>query len=363
MLFVALVLVFSCLIDLLTVPSKPSLDKDLEILVLRHQLRLLNRQLNHRPVCSRAEKVLLAVLLAKWKPLLKRQRHRLEGSLVLFQPETVMKWHRELVRRKWTFHAARKRGRPSTSPELEALVLRLAQENKRWGVDRIQGELYKLGFQIGATTIRAILRRHGVSPVPQRANGGSWRKLLKHYREQIIACDFFTVETALLHTVYVLFFIHLGTRRVYVAGCTAHPTSVWVSQQARQLLWSLSDSEIQPRFLIHDRDTKFSRAFDAVFRSEGVDILLTPFHAPNANAFAERWVRTVRQECLDQIIILNEAHLRHVLNEYVLHYNTARPHQGIRPQAPIPFSSPQHGSIHCRDGLGGILHDYYREAA
>ena len=362
--FAALVLVFSCVIDLLTVPSKASLDKDLEILVLRHQLRLLNRQLNQRPACSRAEKVLLAVLVAKWKPLLIRQRHRLACSLVLVQPETVLKWHRERVRRKWTFHAARKRGRPSTAPELEALVLRLAQENSRWGVDRIQGELHKLGFRIGATTIRAILRRHGVLPAPQRANGGSWRKLLKHYREQIIACDFFTVETAWLQTVYVLFFIHLATRRVYVAGCTTHPTSVWVSQQARQLVWSLSDSKTQTRFLIHDRDTKFSRAFDAVFRSEGIDSLLTPFHAPNANACAERWVRTVRQECLDQIIVLNEAHLRRVLNEYDLHYNTARPHQGLQQQLPIPPPLVQSGaSIQRRDRLGGILHEYFREAA
>lgn len=364
MLFAALTLALSCRLDMLTVPSKASLDKDLEILVLRHQLRLLKRQLNSKPCCSRAEKVLLAVFVAKWKPLVKRHRHRLACSLVLFQPETVLKWHRALVRRKWAFHARRKRGRPCISPELEVLVVRLARENQRWGVDRIQGELLKLGFHIGATTIRAILRPHGVLPTPQRASGGSWRKLLKHYHEQILACDFFTVETALLQTVYVLFFIHLATRRVYVAGCTAHPTSVWVSQQARQLLWSLSDSETQTRFLIHDRDTKFSRAFDAVFRSEGIDILLTPFHAPNANAFAERWVRTVRQECLDQIIVLNQAHLRRVLNEFVLHYNTARPHQGLQQQLPVPIAQVQSGaSVQRRDRLGGIFHEYFRAAA
>jgi transposase InsO family protein len=270
-----------------------------------------------------------------------------------------------LVRRKWTFQSRRKRGRPRSSPELEALVLRLAQENGRWGVDRIHGELLKLGFRIGATTIRAILRHHGTLPAPQRgANGGSWRRLLKHYQGQILACDFFTVETALLQTVYVLFFINLSTRRIHLAGCTAHPTSARMSQQARQLLWSLSESEIYPRFLIQDRDTKFSRAFDAVFLSEGIDILLTPFQTPNANAFAERWVRTVRQECLDHVIILNEAHLRRVLNEFVLHYNTARPHQGIHQQLPIPPPPAKLGAhVHRRDRLGDILHEYFREAA
>jgi transposase InsO family protein len=188
--------------------------------------------------------------------------------------------------------------------------------------------------------------------------------LFKHYKDQIFACDFFTVETALLQTVYVLFFINIGTRQVHLAGCTAHPSSTWVSQQARQLIWSLSESETQPRFLIHDRDTQFSRAFDAVFLSDGVDILLTPFHTPNANAFAERWVRTVRQECLDHIIVLNEAHLRRVLNEFVLYYNTARPHQGLHQGLPIPPPPVQSGaSIQRRDRLGGILHEYFRDAA
>lgn len=199
-----LTLVVSFIIDLLTLSFKPDMDKDLEILALRHQLRILQRQLNLKPRGSRLEKLLLAVLAAKLKSMFKRQRDRLNQSLLLFKPETVFYWHRELVRRKWTFHARRKRGRPQCSLELEALVLRLARENERWGLDRIHGELLKLGCRIGATTVRAILRRHDVLPAPQRgANGGSWRRLLKHYREQILACDFFTVETAQLQTVYV----------------------------------------------------------------------------------------------------------------------------------------------------------------
>ena len=244
MVYAALTLVASLTVDLLTLSSKPSLDKDLKILALRHQLRMLQRQLNSNPRYSPLEKLLLAIDVTKLKSLVQRQNQRLERCLVLVKPDTELKWHRELVRRKWTFHAARKRGRPRTSPEVEAFVLRLARENGRWGVDRIQGELLKLGFRIGETTIRAILRRHGVLPAPQRGNGGSWRRLLKHYKEQILACDFFIVETALLQTVYILFFIlffiEISTRRVYFAGCTTHPTSAWVNQQARQLLWSLS---------------------------------------------------------------------------------------------------------------------------
>jgi len=208
-----------------------------------------------------------------------------------------------------------------------------------------------------------VLQRHHVPPAPQRgAKGGSWRKLLRHYKDQILACDFFTIETALLQTVYVLFFIEVGTRRIHFSGCTTQPTSAWVTQQSRQLMWSFSDRELPIRFLIHDRDSKFSQGFDRVFESEGVDILLTPFRAPNANAFAERWVRTVRQECLDQLIILNEAHLRQVLKEFVVHYNTARPHQGIQQRSPVPQPALHAGrEVHRHDRLGGLIHEYFRE--
>jgi transposase InsO family protein len=241
----------------------------------------------------------------------------------------------------------------------------MATENGRWGTDRIQGELLKLGFRIGATTIRTILARHRLSPAPQRSRtGGSWRTLLRHYREQILACDFFTVETAFLQTLYVLFFIEIGTRRIHFAGCTAHPASAWVSQQARQLIWSLADTGNCPRFLIHDRDRKFSHIFDSIFRSEGIEILLTPLQAPNANAFAERWVRTAREECLDHLIILNERHLRQVLAAFVHHYNTARPHQGIHQRLPVPQTeAPSRGAVRRRDCLVGIIHEYFREAA
>ena len=162
----------------------------------------------------------------------------------------------------------------------------------------------------------------------------------------------------------MLFFIDLGTRRVYLAGCNSHPDSAWISQQARQLTWQLQEHGTAKRFLIHDRDSKFTGSFEAVFASEGIETVLTLYRAPNANAIAERWIRSVRAECLDQLLILNEVHRRRVLTEYIDYYNRARPHQGLQQQAPIPFQrGPDHGSVHCRDVLGGIIHDYWRQAA
>ncbi len=210
-----------------------------------------------------------------------------------------------------------------------------------------------------------MLKRHRLPPAPQRArHDSSWRAFLGHYREQILACDFFTVETLWLKTIYVLFFIELGTRRVHFAGCTTNPTAAWVTQHARQISWQLQDRAEPARFLIHDRDTKFPAAFDTVFIAERATIIRTPYQAPNANAFAERWVRSVREECVDKILIVNEGHLHRVLTAYVDYYNQARPHQGIDQQCPIPLGArPREGPIERRDILGGVLHDYYRHAA
>jgi putative transposase len=181
---------------------------------------------------------------------------------------------------------------------------------------------------------------------------------LKHYRQQMLARDFFTVETVRLETLYELFFIELGSRRVHLAGCTTNPDHAWVTQQARQFVWHLDDrAQTSMCFLIHDRDSKFAGSFDQIFVSEGFEMVRTPFRAPKANAVAERWVRSVRQECLDQLLILNQRHLARVLKEYVDYYNTARPHQRLDQQTPIPRSRPRRGTIHCRDVLGGILHD------
>ena len=186
---------------------------------------------------------------------------------------------------------------------------------------------------------------------------------MTHYKNQLLACDFFTLETLFLRTIYVFFFIEVGSRRVHFAGCTAHPTGTWGTQQARQLVWQLEARALPLRFLIHDNDSKFTPSFDAVFTTEHVTVIHTPYRAPNANAYAERWVRTVRQECLDKLLIPNEAHLRHVMRDYIDYYNSARPHQGIDQQFPAPKAhSDQEGSIGCRNVLG-VIHDYYREAA
>ena len=180
----------------------------------------------------------------------------------------------------------------------------------------------------------------------------------------MLACDFFTVETLGLQTLYVLFFIELGSRRVHLAGRSSNPTSAWVSQQARQLCWRLEEQTPPIRFLIHDRDTKFAAAFDTVFQSEGIDVIHTPYRTPNANAFTERWVRSVREACLDRLLIVNEHHLRQTLKAYIAYYNSRRPHQELDQQCPVPLEpiSPI-GSVQRHDILGGILHDYYRQAA
>ena len=366
MLFFLLAHVFSLLLDLIWVGHRSEHDKDLEILLLRQQLRVLQRKQPQPPRISRWEKLALVVLASKLTGMTTSSRTLLSQVVLLFKPDTLLKWHRELVCRKWTFQKQAPIGRPPISRELEALLLRLARENPTWGYGKLEGELGKLGYDIGRSTIRDVLKRNHVPPAPDRGKHGStWRTFLAHYKDEMIACDFFTVETAWLKTLYVLFFIELGSRRVHLAGCTANLTSAWVTQQARQFSWKLQDRTVPVRFLIHDRDSKFPAAFDTVFTSEDVTIIRTPVRAPNANAFAERWIRSVREECLDKVLLLSERHLDRVLTAYLDYYNHARPHQGIDQQCPVPFqpSTARDGPIERRDILGGILHDYYRRAA
>jgi transposase InsO family protein len=217
-----------------------------------------------------------------------------------------------------------RRGRPSVDAEIRALVLRLARENPRWGYQRIVGEINGLGLQVSATTVRKILRQAGLGPAGRRG-GISWRAFLRRQARSMLAVDFFTVETISLRRLYVLFFIEHGSRRVHLAGCTANPTGVWVTQQGRQLAWTLQEQPSRFRFLIRDRDSKFTRDFDAIFASEGIRVIKTPIRAPRANAIAERFVRTVRAECLDWLLIAKRRHLERVLRVYVNHYNRHRP--------------------------------------
>ncbi len=331
--------------------------KELEIVVLRHELAVLRRQVS-RPRLDERDRVFLA---AASRLLNGKSQHSF-----FVRPDTLLGWHRQLVRRRWTY-AGRRPGRPSVSEEIHELVLRLARENPRWGYQRIVGELAGVGVRVSATTVAKILREAGLPPADARARL-CWREFLRAHAESMLACDFFTVETLWLGRLYVLFFLELGTRRVHLAGCTANPDGRWTAQQARQFAWSLSERPRPIRFLIHDRDTKFSRAFDDVFRSEGVEIIRTPFRAPNANAFAERWVGTVRRDCLDWLLIARRRQLERVLRVYVDHYNRHRPHRALELTAPIPGWRPSLASsqppvqIHRRDRLGGLIHEYARAA-
>jgi putative transposase len=243
------------------------------------------------------------------------------------------------------------------------LVLRLARENPRWGYQRIVGELHGLGITVSATTVRKILRLAGLGPAGERA-GLSWRAFLRAPAKSMLAVDFFSVETVSLQRMYVLFFIELASRRVHLAGCTANPTDDWVTQQARQIAWTLRERSTPLRFLIRDRDSKFTHDFDTVFLSEGIEIIRTPVRAPKANAIAERFVRTVRSECLDWLLIVNRRHLERVLRVFVDHYNSHRPHRSLNLAPPDPTARnvavlrPSAAIVERRDRLGGLLHEY-----
>jgi putative transposase len=277
----------------------PSPDaKDVDIAVLRHQLLVLRRQVT-RPRYTPSDRMILATL-AK---LLPRDR----WPIFLATPSTLLRWHRELIRRRWTYPDKGRRRR-GLDPQVVDLVLRLARENPRWGYLRIVGECRKLGVRVSATSVRTILRRHRLGPAP-RHGGPSWTQFLRSQAAGTLACDFLTVETIGLTRLYVFFIIELEHRRVHLAGITAHPTSAWVTQAARNLLMDLDEHAQRFRFLVRDRDAKFAAAFDMVLAAAGIQVLKTPPRAPKANAYAERWVRTVRTECLDWVLVCNRRHL------------------------------------------------------
>jgi putative transposase len=327
--------------------------KEVEILVLRHELSVLRRQAA-RPRYEPRDRVLLAAL--------SRALPRRRWATFAVTPETLMRWHRRLVTRRWTY-LGRGPGRPRLEAELVTLILRLARENPRWGNRRIVGELRQLGFSVSETAVRNLLRRHGIAPAPRRSDP-PWRAFIRQQAASMIACDFFTVETAALRRIYVLFFIELESRRVHLAGCTSSPGGSWVAQQARNLVMDVAERPKPLRLLLHDRDAKFSAAFDDVFRTEGATVIRTPIKAPNANAHAERWVRTVRNECLDWLLIFSRGQLERVLRTYVDHYNRRRPHRALDLDAPDPIGGlvPPPGTgprtVRRRDRLGGLLHEY-----
>jgi putative transposase len=343
---------FRHLVGLIVLRCRSEAANEVEILVLRHELAVLRRQVG-RPNCRPADRALLAALARR----LPRDRW---GS-VFVRPETVRRWHRALVARRWTY-PPRRPGRPATNPEIRALILRMARENPAWGYRRIQGELVGLGVRVAASTVWTILQKAGVDPAPRRSSE-TWRAFLRAQASGIICCDFFTVETVLLRRLYVLVFIELATRKVYLAGVTANPTGEWATQQARNTIETFIDRSKPIRFLIHDRDNKFTAAFDEIFRSESIRIIRTPVRAPRANAYVERWIGSIRRECLDRLLILNRRHLERVLPAYIHHHNSHRPHRSLDQRPPDLPEPPPRPVTHLdrvrrRDVLGGLIHEY-----
>ena len=344
-------LVVRRLFELIVICCRSSRSKELEILVLRHELSILHRQ-PRRPQLREADRVFLAAL--------SRALPRRAWSAFSVSPRTLLRWHQRLVARRWTY-PHRRPGRPPVAREVEALVIRLARENTAWGYRRIVGELRGLGFSVSASSVRAILIRHRLPPARER-DELSWRLFLRQHAATMLACDFLTVETVWLTRIYVLFFVSLERRRIEFVTSTTNPDGRWVAQQARNLLMLLADREQSFRLLLHDRDSKFSRAFDQVFRSEDMKIIRTPIRAPNANAYAERWVGTLRRECLDRILIINRRHLEHVVRLYTAHYNRHRPHRSLslqppdqQPAAAVPVQARR---IHKHELLGGLINEY-----
>ena len=306
-------------IDLLVLRGRRDRSKDVEILVLRHQLAVLQRQVT-RPRFEPDDRAILTALAR----VLGRER----WSIFMVKPDTLLRWHRRLVANHWTY--PHRPGRPSTIVETRKLILRLARENPTWGYRRIHGELARLGITIAASTIWTILKNAGIDPAPGR-NSESWTTFLRSQAAGIVACDFFTVDTVMLRRYYVLFFIELQTRRVHLAGITRNPNSAWTTQAARNFMMR---TEPTIRFLIRDGAGQFIGGFDDVFRSDGTTIIRTPPYTPVANAYAERWVGTVRRELCDRTLIWNHRQLEQLLDEYVEHYNTHRPHRSLGQRAP-----------------------------
>ena len=348
-----LYIAFVRLLQLLRLSRRREEDLAIEVVMLRHEVAVLRRQVA-RPALRPSDRAVLAGL-SRLLSMARRGRF-------FVRPETLMRWHRDLVRRHWTY-ASRRPGRPSVPAGTISFVLRLVRENPTWGYRRVQGELARMGVKVAPSSVWEILRRHGIEPVPRRS-GPTWAEFLRAQAQVMLACDFFTVDTVLLQRLYVLFFIEVGTRRVYLSGVTANPVGEWVTQQARNLSVLVSERSRAFKFLVRDRDTKFTAGFDEVFRSEGTRVIKTPVRSPRANTFAERFVGTARRECFDRLLIFNRRHLERVLTEYVEHYNEHRPHRSLGQRSPqqetepVPMTLVDPGRLRRRDRLGGLVHEY-----
>nr|WSX75727.1 integrase core domain-containing protein [Streptomyces sp. NBC_00899]WSX75748.1 integrase core domain-containing protein [Streptomyces sp. NBC_00899] len=332
---------------------RSSAAKNAEILLLRHEVTVLRRQVD-TPKPTWPDRALFAALARLLPRILRNHR--------IVSPRTLLAWHQRLVKQKWT--QPRSPGRPPISDELRELIIRLGVENPRWGARRVHGELRRLGHRVSAASVRRILRQAGLGPAPRHQSPrGEWAAFLKAQAGGLLATDFFHVDTIGLQRLYALFVMEVGTRSVHILGVTAHPTAAWATQQARQLIWQLGARAADFTHLIRDRDAKFTAAFDAVFASENIAVTKIPPRSPNCNPHAERFVRSVREECADQLLIYNRGHAHKVLHEYATHFNRHRPHQGRRQLAPlddpniIPLPATR---IERRQAVTGLINEYHR---
>jgi putative transposase len=350
-----LYLIFVQLSGWLVLLARSSATKDVELLVLRHEIAVLRRA-HPRPRLDWADRAVLAALIRLLPGWLRAHR--------LVTPGTVLRWHRRLVTRKWTY--PNWTGRPPVSAEIAALIERLATENNGWGYKRIQGELLKLGHRVGASTIRRVLKALKIPPAPERRTDTTWRKFLHTQAATMLATDFFHVDCAVtLQHLYCLCVIEVGSRYVHILGITANPDGPWTTQQIRNLLMDLGDRAADIRFLVRDRAGQFTASFDAVLADAGIQVVKIPPRSPRANAYAERFVLTARTEITDRMLIFSERHLRTILTEYETHYNGRRPHRSrqLRPPRPDhPVADLSQKRIKRRPILGGLINEYQRAA-
>jgi transposase len=327
-----------------------------EILILRHQLAVLQRRQPRRPDLDWADRALLATLLAVI-PKARRQ-----GLRLLVTPDTILRWHRDIVRRRWAARSMRGRtGRPTTRRNIKVLVLRLARENPGWGYRRIHGELAGMGVKIAASTAWEILKNAGIDPAPRRS-GPTWSQFLRSQAEAILACDFFAADLLDGTQAYVLAVIEHATRRIRILGVTLHPTGEWTTQQARNLIMDLGEQAHQVKFIIRDRGSNYTAAFDAVLADAGIQTVLCNVRTPRMNAIAERWIEGCRRELLDRTLIWNQGHLRRILREYEIHHNQHRPHRSLDAAAPLkrlpePVDLEQY-RLRRLTRVGGMINEY-----
>jgi len=323
--------------------------------------RLLRNQITGRVRLTDSERKTLADIGQKLG------KKALEEVATIVKPDTILGWHRKLVAQKFDGSTQRKApGRPTIDPELEALIVRMAQENRSWGYDRIVGALANLGLTVSAQTVGNVLKRHGIAPASERKTTTTWKAFIRTHMDVLVATDCFTAEVWTLGglvTYYVLFFLHLGSREIHVAGITPHPNEAWMVQVARNVTMEEWGFLAPGQYLLHARDTKFCAAFQHLIDDAGVERVVLPPRSPNLNAYAECWVRSVKEECLSRLILFGEDSLRHVLNEYVGHYHQERNRQGKGNVLLFPRSSPageNDGKIQCRERLGELLKFYER---